>query len=347
MRVDSARVRALLERARAARILVVGDVMLDHFAVGRVLRISPEAPVPIVEFQYEDHRLGGAANVANNARSLGATVDLVGVVGDDESAHGLREQLARRQMDDSDLVVAAGRPTTRKLRIVTTRNQQVARIDYESDADVSGAVEDALVARIEERAGSASVIVVSDYLKGVVTPRVMRLIAAEATSRGTPLLVDPKIPHLGLYSGATLVTPNHHEAEIATGVRIGTSDAARAAAREFRRRAGCESVLLTWGEHGMWLLRGRWTARHSAEGRGEIAIEGEWHIPAAAREVADVTGAGDTVIAAAALAIASGAGLDEAAAVANVAAGVVVSHFGPATVSPVELLAAIDAAPSP
>ena len=344
MRVDRARVRDLIARFPSLRVLVVGDVMLDQFLIGRVDRISPEAPVPVVELLRETGCPGGAANVAGNVRSLGAGVELLGVTGEDAAAETLRGELRARGIDTEGLVADRGRPTTRKLRIVTTRNQQVARVDHESDADVAGEVESMLGARLGARLPAASVVLVSDYLKGVVTRRLMRWLVAEATARHVPVLVDPKIPHIDLYAGATLVTPNHHEAESATAMRIRHLDEARDAAREFRRRVGCQSVLITWGEHGMWLLEGRPAAPGSASGaEGDIATE--LHLPAAAREVADVTGAGDTVIATIALGLAAGGSLAEAAALANHAAGVVVGHFGPAAVSPEELLAAVDAEP--
>ena len=181
-------------------------------------------------------------------------------------------------------------------------------------------------------------VVVSDYAKGVVTAPVMRCLAREAAARHLPLLVDPKIPHLALYAGATLVTPNHHEAEAATGLRIRDVEDARAAARALRARVGCTSVLITWGEHGMWVLDG---GRPTPD--GETPAVEETHLPAAAREVADVTGAGDTVVASLALALGAGASLAEAAVVANHAAGIAVAHFGPTAVSADELLASFPA----
>jgi D-beta-D-heptose 7-phosphate kinase/D-beta-D-heptose 1-phosphate adenosyltransferase len=210
------------------------------------------------------------------------------------------------------------------VRIVTDRNQQVARIDYEQDADVPDAIEAGLRARIARLGGDAKVLLVSDYLKGAVTIAVMHALLP-LKAAGAPLLVDPKIAHLDCYQGASLVTPNHHEAETATNRRIRTDEEARAAAIEFRRRAGCDAALITRGEYGMWLSSDR--------------IEGA--IPAVAREVSDVTGAGDTVVATLALSLAAGATLEEAAALANYAAGVVVGKFGPATVSPEELIAAL------
>ena len=302
-------------------LLIIGDVMLDHFVIGRVDRISPEAPVPVVCFDHEEYRLGGAANVANNAAALGAKVELVGVVGADAPAETLRAQLARGGIGANGLVVDPARCTTRKLRVVTTRNQQVARIDYEHDAEVSGNLETAIAARVAELASSADAILVSDYLKGAISRGVASSAIAAARHRKVPLLVDPKVPHIDYYAGATVITPNHHEAEAVTHMRIRSNADALAAAVRFRERACCESVLITRGEHGMTLL--------GPDGEAELAAE--------AREVSDVTGAGDTVIATMTLALAAGASLVDAARLANRAAGIVVGKFGPATVSVSEL----------
>jgi D-beta-D-heptose 7-phosphate kinase/D-beta-D-heptose 1-phosphate adenosyltransferase len=219
-------------------------------------------------------------------------------------------------------VTDASRCTTRKVRVVTSRNQQVARIDYERDREISGQVESEVVARIEARAESADAILVSDYLKGTVSRAVAAAAIREGTRRGVPVLVDPKVPHIEYYGGATVVTPNDHEAEAVAHMRIRTSADAREAALRFRERAGCHAVVITRGEHGMWVL-----------GQGAEA-----ELPAEAREVSDVTGAGDTVIATLALGLAAGASLADAARLANRAAGIVVGKFGPATVTLAELL---------
>jgi len=219
------------------------------------------------------------------------------------------------------IMTDASRPTTEKVRIVTERNQQVARVDYERDTDVSADIERALVERARHLAAASNTLLVSDYLKGTITrPLVQALIETKRR-----VIIDPKIPHLACYAGASLITPNHHEAEIATHCRIRSEDDAREAAREFRTRAQCEAVLITRGEHGMWLS--------DAQTEGAIG--------AVTREVADVTGAGDTVVATLALALAAGATLAEAAVLANHAAGIVVGKFGPATVSPDELRASL------
>jgi rfaE bifunctional protein kinase chain/domain len=320
------RLRRSIDNFSRASVLIVGDLMLDQFVVGQVSRISPEAPVPVVVFDHDDYRVGGAANVANNVRSLGGRVELVGLTGADSAAQRLRHLLGDCGIGATGLVVDPTRRTTTKLRIVTNRNLQVARIDYESDHEASGEAEQALAAQVERLARQADVILVSDYLKGTVTRTLMTRVVAAARERGIPVLVDPKIPHVSYYAGATLVTPNHQEAESATHLRIKNADDAVTAARAFRDVAGCLDVLVTRGEHGMCLLH------------GQEAV----HYPATAREVSDVTGAGDTVIATAALALAAGAPMKDACGVANEAAGVVVAKFGPATLTRGELLQALE-----
>ena len=321
--IPAARAHDLISRLAGQPVFVVGDVMLDRFIVGRVTRISPEAPVPVVKCESEYSRLGGAANVAHNLTALGARVTLVGVIGQDEAGRRFRAALARAGISDEGLVEDAGRQTVEKVRVVTERNQQVARLDYESDVDISGHVLGSVTERMAALAANAKVVLVSDYLKGVVTGEVMRAAIMLKEFATTRVLVDPKIPHLELYAGASLITPNHHEAETATYRRIRTDRDAREAAADFIKRAQCDAVLITRGEHGMWLS----------------SPDGEGSIPARAREVADVTGAGDTVVATLALALAAGAPLAEAAVLANHAASVVVSKFGAATVSPDELRA--------
>lgn len=318
------RALSIIDRMTHARVLVVGDVMLDHFMIGRVTRISPEAPVPVVAYERDEYRAGGAANVALNVRALGAQVDLLGLVGNDTAASQLREVLSAADVRTSGLITDETRRTTTKVRIVTTRNQQVARVDYETEEAPVEAVEDAVIDQLQSRLPQYAAIVVSDYLKGLVTRRLMASLVGAAQEHGIAVLVDPKIPHLDFYAGATLVTPNHYEAEMATHMRIRSQEDAQRAAAVFRERARCDGVLITRGEHGMWL---------DCNG-----VEG--HLAATAREVSDVTGAGDTVVATLALAIAAGATAAEAAQLANAAAGLVVAKFGPATVTPAELTAA-------
>lgn len=331
------RAAEIIDRFAAASILVVGDVMIDQFVFGNVNRISPEAPVPVVEFGHEEYRVGGAANVAHNVRTLGGCPDLVSLIGRDKAGDQLRAELLKASIDPADVLGDRDRVTTRKLRIVTTRNQQVARVDYEVDAAPTASIQRDLMTRIAQAAESADAIVVSDYLKGVITGDVMTQVLSSGRTRGIPVLVDPKIPHLSHYAGCSLITPNHHEAEHATHMRIRSNDDARAAARAMQLDLSCDSVLMTRSEHGMWLLDGA-----ASKGRaGDPAIRWEGSLPAAAREVADVTGAGDTVIATTALGLAAGATLVEAAQLANHAAGLVVGRFGPSTVTGAELRAAV------
>jgi rfaE bifunctional protein kinase chain/domain len=308
-------------RLAGRTILIIGDLMLDHFVIGGVDRISPEAPVPVVRFDHEEYRLGGAANVAHNTATLGGRVHVVGLVGGDDAGARLQADLDRFGISPAGLITDKERCTTRKLRVVTVRNQQVARIDYEDDGEVHGDVEAAIISRIEHLSASADAILVSDYLKGVVSLGVATAAIAAASRHGIPLLVDPKVPHIDYYAGATVVTPNHHEAEAVTHMRIRSGDDARRAARRFRERTRCDSVLITRGEHGMTL----------------VGPDGEVELPAEAREVSDVTGAGDTVIATMTLALAAGATLADAARLANRAAGLVVGKFGPASVTADEL----------
>ena len=323
--------RGFVSRFAGRPVLVIGDLMLDHFVVGRVTRMSPEAPVPVVRFERDEYRLGGAANVAHNLRALGAHVSVVGVVGRDAAADRLTADLEGIGVDVSGVTADPGRPTTTKLRVVTERNQQVSRIDFESDQDLEPAVERVLVGHVEARLQASAAVVISDYLKGVVTREVAARTIALARQQGIPLVVDPKVPHVDYYRGARLITPNHHETEAVTLQRVRTTEDTRMAARAFRARAGCDAVLVTRGEHGMWLLDGE-------PGAGGV----ECDLPAAAREVSDVTGAGDTVVATLALGLAAGAPLVDAATLANHAAGIVVARFGPATVTPAELIASFD-----
>jgi D-beta-D-heptose 7-phosphate kinase/D-beta-D-heptose 1-phosphate adenosyltransferase len=319
------RARRIAGAASSARVLVIGDAMLDKFIVGRVTRISPEAPVPVVAFDHEMFRMGGAANVAHNINALGGQATLIAVTGMDDGA-GTLTHACREAGIAPSLVSDASRPTTTKVRIVTDRNQQVARIDYEADMEVADDIERRIIGEIETHAPRATAIVISDYLKGCITRTVVQSAVAKAAP-GVPVLVDPKIPHIEYYAGTTLVTPNHHEAEVATNRRIRSDDDARAAGRQFRTRAQCANVLMTRGDQGMWLL----------------SDESEGHLPSAAREVADVTGAGDTVIATMAVMLAAGATMSEAARLANEAAGLSVAKFGPATVSLMELLKVVEA----
>lgn len=311
----------LLTRFSTQTVVVVGDVMLDQFVIGSVERISPEAPVPVVKFVRDEYRLGGAANVAANLRALGAAVEIVGIIGADFEGQRLRDVLGAQGIGTRGLVVDPSRCTTRKTRVVTTRNQQVARIDYEGDTEAGGAIAGTLADAVARAASTAGAVLISDYLKGVISRDIAAASIGAGHARRIPVTVDPKVPHASYYSGATLVTPNHHEAEAIAHMQMRDEADVRACAARVGEITGCESVLITRGEHGMWL--------HTAGG--------DTALPAEAREVSDVTGAGDTVIATLTLALAAGASLEDASRLANRAAGIVVGKFGPATVSAAEL----------
>ena len=311
----------LLRRSTDRAILVLGDVMLDKFEWGRVRRISPEAPVPVVEIERESYRLGGAANVACNIRDLGANPKLVGVIGEDEAAATLREELAGYRIGAEQLCASSTRPTTMKTRIVAS-HQQVVRTDREVATPLPQAMETALIGTIQEVMSGCHAVVLSDYAKGVLTPKTIAATIEAARKLGLPVLVDPKGKHYRLFQRVTMVTPNLREAEHLTGLEIDSRSKLSEAAESIRNMLHCDAVLVTMGEHGMSLFEG-----------GEEPC----HIPASAREVFDVTGAGDTVIAVLAVALAAGAAMQDAAELANRAAGIVVGKLGTATVSLDEL----------
>jgi D-beta-D-heptose 7-phosphate kinase/D-beta-D-heptose 1-phosphate adenosyltransferase len=317
-------VRRLLRSLRGRRLLVVGDVMLDEFLWGRAARLSPEAPVPVVQVTRESFHVGGAGNVAANVCALGGEAVLAGVVGEDAAALRLDAGL-RACGVEARLIPAPGRPTTLKTRIIA-QHQQVVRADRESSDDLGHEVETALIEAAAAGLAGCDAVIVSDYDKGVVTRRLVQALASRARRRGIPLLVDPKVRHLGRYRGASVVTPNQLEAAEAAGIAIVDAASLEAAGRRLLGALRCRAVLVTRGEQGMALFE-----------RGCEPVL----IPAAAREVYDVTGAGDTVIATLGLALAAGAELREAAALANAAAGVVVAKLGTATAEPGELLQAL------
>jgi D-glycero-beta-D-manno-heptose-7-phosphate kinase len=322
--LSATRARALLSRMRGQRVLVVGDVMLDEFIWGKVARISPEAPVPVVEVTDQSFHLGGAGNVARNVRALGGEAVLAGVVGKDSAGERVLEAVGAAGIESLLAVSDAGRPTTVKTRIVA-HNQQVVRADRESASEVPEKVESAIVEGARRALATCQALVVSDYQKGVVTAGLLRRLLPLARRRGIPVLVDPKVRHFPLYRRVALVTPNQREAEQASGIAIRGSGPLVAAGRELLERLECGAVLITRGEQGMSLFE-----------RGRRPV----HIPTSAREVFDVTGAGDSVIATLALALCAGASLPEAAALANYAAGVVVGKLGTACATPGEVLAA-------
>jgi D-glycero-beta-D-manno-heptose-7-phosphate kinase len=300
--------------------------MLDEFLWGRVSRISPEAPVPVVEVTRHSFHLGGAGNVAANVRSLGGGATLVATVGNDAGGAHVREAVASAGISSRLVLSPAGRPTTVKTRIVA-HHQQVVRADREDGSDVDAKTAAALLAALREELPSCDALLISDYQKGVVTASVLRRLLPLA--RHVPVLVDPKLRQFRRYRGVTVVTPNQLEAEQATGVRLCDDAALTLAGARILRLLACRAALVTRGERGMMLFE---------QGRPPLQV------PAAAREVFDVTGAGDTVIATMSLALAAGASLAEAAVLANAAAGVVVGKLGTAQATPDELLGSLSRA---
>ena len=317
--------RAIVDRFRGCRVAVIGDVMVDEYLYGDVTRISPEAPVPVLEVRAHDWRLGGAANAAANIQALGGVTTLVGAVGADEDAAILAGRLAEHGIA-SGVVVDPGRPTSKKTRLVA-QQQQIVRVDHERRHAVTGEVADAMRAAIDRALAGAQACVLSDYAKGVITVELARHAIDAARAAGIPIIVDPKQRSFAVYRGATVITPNLHELEAASP-GAAPFEVARAAGKLVRELAGT-ALLVTRSAEGMTLFR---------------ADQPAFHVAAYAREVFDVTGAGDTVVATLALALAARVAIEQAVELASVAAAVSVSKRGTATVSPGELLAAIDAA---
>ncbi|MGH9770025.1 MAG: D-glycero-beta-D-manno-heptose-7-phosphate kinase [Blastocatellia bacterium] len=325
------RAQQIISKFSDLRIVTLGDFMLDEFIWGEVRRISPEAPVPVVEVKRETWHPGGAGNVVSNLLELGARAIPIGVVGDDDAAKRLRARMAESQAETAGIITDSSRPTTRKTRVVAhSQNRaahlQIVRADREDRSPISNAVEDRVVAAFDQALSNADAVIISDYDKGLLTPRVLRAVIESAQSRSRTVCLDPKIRNFAHYREVDVITPNQVEAERVSGVEITDESSLNAAARRIRDLIGCKNVLITRGEHGMSML---------------AAEEEMTHIPTVAREVYDVTGAGDTVIATLTLALASGASLNEAASIANHAAGIVVGKVGTATVSRDELLAAL------
>jgi len=323
------RVQQIISKFSDLRIVTLGDLMLDEFIWGEARRISPEAPVPVIEVKRETWHLGGAGNVVSNLLELGARAIPIGVVGADEAAKMLRDRFAERSARLDGIITDSSRPTTRKTRVVAhsgRQTQQLVRADREDRSPVSNSIEVRIIAAFNQAISNADAVIVSDYDKGLLTPRVLRTVVESAQSRARMVCLDPKIRNFAHYREVDVITPNQIEAERASGVEITDETSLVEAARRIRELIACKNVLITRGERGMSML----------DAEGEMT-----HIPTVAREVYDVTGAGDTVIATLALALTSGARLNEAAIIANHAAGVVVGKVGTATVSRDELLAAL------
>jgi D-glycero-beta-D-manno-heptose-7-phosphate kinase len=319
---DSKRLTTYIDRFSTARVLVVGDIVLDHYIWGKVSRISPEAPVPVVNVTRESLLLGGATNVVNNIHGLGGHVSVCGVIGQDDAGKQLLHLLRKQGIRTEGLIIDSARPTTIKTRVIA-HSQQVVRFDRESkeriERDLHRRIFDYVGQRLRE---GLDAIVLSDYCKGVVTSGLVRDIVRLAKKHSVIVTVDPKINHFGMYSGVTILTPNIMEASMGSKIEIDNEQTLHKAGNLLLKRLKCDAVLITRGEQGMTLF----------EHIGRVT-----HIPTVAREVFDVTGAGDTVISTLTLAMASGASMVDAARISNYAAGIVVGVVGTSVVEPDEL----------
>lgn len=317
----------IVSRFKEISALVVGDIILDEYFWGKVDRISPEAPVPVVTVEKESQLLGGAANVVNNIRSLGGQVFLSGLVGGDERGRKILNLLEERGVPTGGVFIDPRRPTSVKTRIVA-HSQQIVRFDRENQTSLSQGYADSLVSYVRDTIPHADTVVIADYGKGVVTEELVKAVTQIAKQEKKPVLLDPKIGRFHLYRDVTLVAPNSQEASLAAGIEIVDGRSLKEVGAKLLDRFNCEVVLITQGEHGMALFeRGR---------------KKKFPVQTTAREVFDVTGAGDTVIGVMALVLAAGASYSEAAVVANYAAGIVVGKVGTATVTPEELKEAIN-----
>lgn len=322
---------AIIDRFPAAKVLVIGDIMVDHFIWGKVKRISPEAPVPVVEVDNDSLRWGGCANVLNNIYSVGGQVYLSGVIGDDATGQRLLAELADKKISTQGIVVDPKRHTTLKTRIVA-HNQQVVRFDREERKAVSVEGIGKILRTTESLVDEIDTIVISDYNKGVVTENLLDGIREIVAGKNVRVCVDPKRSDLSFYRGFDVITPNHHEAESALGIEdlngneAGKEERVRQEAIRLLNQLHLKALLITRGEAGMSLY----------ESEGMVT-----HIPTQAKAIYDVTGAGDTVIGVFSLCLAAGATFREAAEIANHAAGIVVGKIGTSTVSREELRRAL------
>ena len=314
--------KKIISRFSKVRILVIGDLILDEFLWGDVSRISPEAPVPVVWVRSESFMPGGAANVANNIHALGGKTYLAGVVGMDERGKILTEELEKKGMDVGGIVIDGERPTTLKTRVIA-HHQQVVRIDKEKMDGLDSGLIDRIIDYVKEIINDIDAILIEDYGKGVITPRLLQEVLRLAKRHKKIVTVDPKEEHFHYYKGVTAITPNHHEAAKATGVKVKDRESLVSIGKVLLNKLRCEAVLVTLGENGMQLF----------EKNGRIT-----YIPTVAQDVFDVSGAGDTVVGSFALALAAGARMVDAAHISNFSAGIVVGKVGIAVVTQEELL---------
>lgn len=325
---QKSRLQALVQSlGKPQQILVIGDVGLDRYTMGSVDRISPEAPVPIVRVEQEVHKLGLAANVADNLQALGSEPWLVGMIGKDRVAEDFKKVLKKSRISDQHLVVDPSRRTVLKERIVSDR-QQLLRVDYEDLGSASAAASKQLLARVTKLVAKARVVILEDYAKGLLSPQAAKAIIAAAQKSKKHVLVDPNSKsNPALYLGATLLTPNTKEAEALAGIKITDALSLKKAGASILKKTGAPALIITRGKDGMAIFE---------RGHSDPQL-----IPTYAREVYDVSGAGDTVISVLALALGVGASLEDAARLANLAAAIEVGKRGTATVSRDELMTAL------
>ncbi|MDP3766178.1 MAG: D-glycero-beta-D-manno-heptose-7-phosphate kinase [Nanoarchaeota archaeon] len=310
------RLLKILENFKNKKILVVGDIMLDKYIWGDVSRISPEAPVQVVNVLKETYAPGGASNVASNASALNGKVFIAGIIGNDEAKDILLEELKKNGINAEGIFIDNDKPTTQKVRIIG-RSQQLLRVDYEKKEHIHKNIENSIITFLEGMIKDIDVVVISDYAKGVITEEIINKLVQIARNYNKAVIVDPKPKHRDLYSNVTLITPNNAEASEMTDIEDSSDDAVLEMGSKLLRYLNT-NVLITRGEKGMSLF----------EKDGNIK-----QIPTKAKEVYSIIGAGDTVVATIALAIASGANLEEAATLANIAAGIKVGKIGTASVS--------------
>lgn len=310
----------ILDNFKNKKILVIGDIMLDKYIWGDVSRISPEAPVQVVNVLRETFEAGGAANVANNVAALGGLPFMVGISGNDEAKNILMEEMKKKCINTEGIFQDKDKPTTQKIRIIG-KSQQLLRVDYENKEHVNKNIENSIIKFLEKNISQVDVVVISDYAKGVITPEICIKLIEIAKNHNKTTIVDPKPKHKDLYANIDLITPNNAEAEEMTGIEDGNDEAVAEMGSKLIKYLNT-NVLITRGEKGMSLF----------EKNGSVT-----HIPAKAREVYSLIGAGDTVVATIALAVASGSGLEDAAFLANIAAGIKVGKIGTASVTTEEI----------
>lgn len=318
------KLKTLFDNFKNKKILVIGDIILDRYIFGKVSRISPEAPVPVVEVYEESYRLGGAANVANNIIALGGKVYISGIIGKGSAGRIVKDLLTEKGIMQ-DYIFEDSRRTTVKTRIIAG-NQQIVRFDLEDRKRLEGKAKELFLLMIKEALNSFDAVIVSDYKKGVISDELFKILVSQKNKNGFFVAVDPKIGHFRLYKHVSLITPNIAEASHGAEVEIKDERTLIKAGHHLLKKLSCDSVLITRGEEGMTLFEGKDL---------EVSVT---HLPTVAKKVFDVTGAGDTVIATITLAHISGASLADSAKIANVAAGIVVGKVGTAIATPEEIM---------